>query len=73
MRYVERNPVRAEMVQKAEEYRWSSAREHVKGSSDGLVSQGDEAFLQELEARFGRRLKALSPGRLRRKIMGAVP
>jgi putative transposase len=91
------------MVQKAEDYRWSSAREHVKGSSDGILSKrcylwqeisdwkryleeeedssliqeirkcsltgrpcGDEAFVQELEGRFSRRLKALSPGRPRK-------
>jgi putative transposase len=39
LRYVEKNPVRAGMVQKAEEYWWSSAREHVKESSDGILSK----------------------------------
>ena len=30
-RYVERNPVHARMVKRAEDYRWSSARAHVTG------------------------------------------
>jgi len=33
------NPVRVGIVKKPEVYRWSSAREHVKGSSDGIVSK----------------------------------
>ncbi|MBF0279936.1 MAG: transposase [SAR324 cluster bacterium] len=38
-RYVERNPVRANMCRKAEEYRWSSARFHTgKIRTDPLVS-----------------------------------
>jgi putative transposase len=36
-RYVEMNPVRANMVQRAEEYRWSSARAHLRGVDDDLV------------------------------------
>lgn len=39
VRYVERNPVRAGMVEKADEYRWSSARVHVKKKIDPLLSQ----------------------------------
>jgi putative transposase len=42
VRYVERNPVRAGIVQRAWEYRWSSARWHVGlAAVDPLVS-GDE-------------------------------
>lgn len=37
IRYVERNPVRAQMVQRAEDYRWSSARAHCGMSSDTLL------------------------------------
>lgn len=37
-RYVERNPVRAGLVNLAEEYEWSSARAHVFGLSDELLS-----------------------------------
>jgi len=38
VRYVENNPLRAGIVKKAEDYRWSSAREHIDGSQDGIVS-----------------------------------
>jgi putative transposase len=36
--YVERNPVRARLVQKAEDYRWSSAGAHVRKTKDPLLS-----------------------------------
>jgi putative transposase len=38
MRYVERNPIEAGLVQHAEDYRWSSAKTHVTGISDLLLS-----------------------------------
>jgi putative transposase len=38
VRYVERNPVRAKIVDRAEDYPWSSARHHVRGSPDRLVT-----------------------------------
>jgi putative transposase len=45
MRYVERNPVRAKMVKKVEEYRWSSAGSHVGvAASDILLRQGPITF-----------------------------
>ena len=37
VRYVERNPVRAMMVERADQYPWSSARFHVQGKDDPLV------------------------------------
>jgi putative transposase len=37
-RYVERNPVRAGMVEECEDYRWSSARAHCFGAPDALLS-----------------------------------
>ena len=42
VRYIERNPVRAGIVQQAELYHWSSARAHVSGAEDVLLS--DEGF-----------------------------
>jgi putative transposase len=36
-RYVELNPVRAGLVERAEDYPWSSARAHLRGLDDGLV------------------------------------
>jgi len=38
IRYVERNPVRAALVRKPEEYAWSSARAHIKNINDPLIS-----------------------------------
>jgi putative transposase len=38
VRYVERNPVRAGLVNLAEEYQWSSARAHVFGFKDPVLS-----------------------------------
>jgi len=38
VRYVERNPVRAGIVKKAEDYRWSSARSHIRKAKDPLLS-----------------------------------
>jgi putative transposase len=37
VRYVERNPVAAKMVARAEDWRWSSARAHITGVKDGLT------------------------------------
>jgi len=37
VRYVELNPVRANMVERAEDYRWSSARAHLHAKDDALV------------------------------------
>jgi putative transposase len=36
-RYVERNPVRAGLVSRAEDWPWSSASAHVSGENDGLA------------------------------------
>ncbi len=37
-RYIERNPVRAEMVEKASDYAYSSARFYILGEKDSLVT-----------------------------------
>lgn len=39
-RYVELNPVRAGLVERAENWAWSSARAHLEGHDDGLVTVG---------------------------------
>lgn len=36
-RYVEMNPVRAKLVRRVRDWRWSSARAHLSGRGDGLV------------------------------------
>jgi len=47
VRYIERNPVRAKLVKKAEDYSWSSARAHVLGIKDNVLS--GESWLDERE------------------------
>jgi len=44
-RYIERNPVRAKLVKKAEDYPWSSAKAHVLGIKDNVLSE--ESWLDE--------------------------
>jgi len=39
VRYVERNPVRAKLVQSAQDYQWSSARAHVFNTKDPLLPE----------------------------------
>ncbi len=39
-RYVELNPVRAKLDERAEGYAWSSARAHLDGKDDILVKNG---------------------------------
>jgi putative transposase len=39
-RYVELNPLRAGLVDRAEDWAWSSARAHLAARSDGLVRVG---------------------------------
>ena len=38
-RYIHLNPVRAKIVRKAENYRWSSARAHCQGHTDGVLTK----------------------------------
>jgi putative transposase len=57
IRYVERNPVRAGLVKKAEEYPWSSAKAHVFKVNDPLLTRLDnileindwKGYLNEME------------------------
>lgn len=37
-RYIENNPVRVHITKKAEEWKWSSARFHLKGGKDEFVN-----------------------------------
>ena len=54
-RYVERNPVRARLCRRAQDYPWSSAAAHVAGRDDVLVQA---APLLKLEPRWARHLAA---------------
>lgn len=46
-RYIERNPVRAELVKKAEDYLWSSAKAHVLGVKNDVLS--GECWLEGMD------------------------
>jgi putative transposase len=47
LRYVERNAVRAGLVERAEDYRWSSALSHIEGLDDPILSN-DLPLLEEI-------------------------
>lgn len=58
VRYVENNPLRTTMVYEAKEYQWSSAKGHIAGCNDSLLSHDSpldveirdwEAYLREAE------------------------
>ena len=38
LRYVSLNPVRARLVERARDWRWSSTRAHLPGKSDGITT-----------------------------------
>jgi putative transposase len=50
VRYVERNPVRAGMVRRAEDYRWSSAAAHCGKRSDALINPDADWLRKHLQA-----------------------
>lgn len=54
VRYVEMNPVRGDMVAVPQDYRWSSARAHVTGAHDPILSA--RCFLNEAIADWARYL-----------------
>ncbi len=73
-RYIERNPAKAGIVANADDYRWSSARQHLRGETDSRIAlanwfdpserQDYAAFvLTDDEARNEAIRKATSTGR----------
>ena len=49
IRYVERNPVRAKLVRRAERYPWSSAPAHCQGGNDTVLTT-DPAWRKQLKS-----------------------
>jgi putative transposase len=49
-RYIERNPIKAGLVKYAEAYHWSSAKAHLTGASDNLLSATSWLSPQEQSA-----------------------
>src|SRR5580704_19519073 len=50
LRYVSLNPVRARLVERAQDWRWSSMRAHLRGKDDGLTAL---APIRDRFPRFG--------------------
>jgi putative transposase len=50
LRYVSLNPVRARLVERAQDWRWSSTRAHLRGKGDGLTAL---APIRDRFPRFG--------------------
>src|SRR6266481_3533525 len=56
LRYVALNPVRARLVERAQDWRWSSARAHLRGKDDGVTA------LAAVRERFPRFAELLGAG-----------
>jgi putative transposase len=52
IRYIEQNPVRAKLVKKTEDYQWSSAKAHILGIRDDMLSK--ESWFDEKEVKLYR-------------------
>lgn len=60
-RYIEQNPLRAKMVRQAEDYPYSSARAHIAGEVDKVLT--DELFSGAERADYIKFIKAPIPGK----------
>jgi putative transposase len=47
IRYIELNPVRANLAKKSKDYQWSSARAHILGAKDDILSK--ESCFDDIE------------------------
>jgi hypothetical protein len=50
--YIEQNPARAKLVKQVEDYQWSSARAHILGIRDDILSK--ESWFDEKEVKLYR-------------------
>jgi putative transposase len=58
-RYIEQNPVRSGLVEKAEDYAYSGALAHIKGSKDTVL--GEDLFTNESRRDYGLLLRSNVP------------
>ena len=75
-RYVENNPVRARLVEHAWEYRWSSARHHVRSVPDYLIGKSpwlEPSQRKEYQAYLDQREDKEELTRLRHAIITGRP
>lgn len=69
MRYVERNPVEAGLVEQAADYPWSSARAHIRGVPDPVLSP---CFLTEQISEWAEFLAGAEEATTIRRLEGQV-
>lgn len=50
MRYIEQDPVLAKLIKKEEYYQWSSARAHILGIKDEVLSKESQFSDKEIES-----------------------
>ena len=74
-RYVERNPLRAGLVRKAENWRWTSLRRYVFGNSEerALLADWPEARPRNWRAYVNRAETEAELAALRRSVARGVP
>lgn len=65
-RYIEQNPVRAQMVKKAQEYSYSSARAHINGTADDVL--GEALFSEKERKEYIQLLSEKMPSREMDKV-----
>jgi len=75
MRYIEQNPVRVNLVKKAEDYKWSSARAHLAGIKDDVLSADSQFNEKEIKSyrEFIRRDDTETDGAVRRATSTGRP
>ena len=73
-RYIERNPDRARLVPRPEDWRWSSARAHLEGIDDGLTSRGTlEELVTDWRAYLDDTPPSWQANRIRRHVRTGRP
>jgi putative transposase len=65
-RYIERNPVRAKMVEDVAEYPWSSCHYYAKGAADKIITLSNPLYLDMADTDIKRREAYVSFIRLQR-------
>ena len=73
MRYVERNPLRAKLVKRAEEWPWSSAWRGRPAHADGLISDGPVDVPRDWLRRLNTPQTDAEEAAVRRSIIRGAP
>jgi putative transposase len=73
LRYVERNPLRANMAEEAAAWRWSSLWHRVQGNKAGLVDDGPLALPRRWLQRVQTPQSAAELEALRRSVLRGAP